>query len=140
MIEFTVWGNPQGKKRPRFARQGNYVRTYTDKETINYENLVKLSYLEQSKVKYMGNEALGVSIKIFQSIPKSTSKKKANEMLMGEIRPNKKPDPDNCIKSILDGLNGVSFRDDSQIVHLDCDKYYSNEPRVEVKIWEVNYE
>lgn len=137
IINFTVWGNPQGKKRPRFARQGNYVRTYTDKETINYENLVKLSYLEQSKVKYMGNEALSVSITIYQQIPKSTSKKKSNEMLMGEIRPNKKPDLDNVIKSILDGLNGVAFRDDSQIVHIDCDKHYSNEPSVVVIIKEL---
>ncbi len=140
MIEFVVWGNVRGKGRPKFTRVGKYVRTYTDKETVSYENLVKLSYLEQSKIKYMEDEALSVSIKIFQQIPKSTSKKKANEMLMGVIRPNKKPDPDNVIKAILDGLNGVAFRDDSQIVHLDCDKYYSNEPRVEVKIWEVNYE
>lgn len=137
MIEFVVNGNPRGKGRPKFTRQGNFVNTYTDKETASYENLVRLSYLEAKQEKYIGNEALSVSIKIFQQIPKSISKKKANEMVCGNIKPTKKPDPDNVIKAILDGLNGVAFRDDSQIVHLDCDKYYSYEPRVEVIIKEL---
>lgn len=34
-IEFTVFGEPQGKARPRFTRMG---RAYTPKKTADYES------------------------------------------------------------------------------------------------------
>ena len=44
-----------------------------------------------------------------------------------------KPDIDNILKIIFDGLNAVAFTDDAHIVHLnDCGKWYSVRPRVEV--------
>ena len=65
---------------------------------------------------------------------KSTSKKKRQQMLAGLIRPTKKPDLDNVIKSILDALNKVAYHDDTQIVSLSVEKFYSDSPRVEVAI------
>ena len=46
-VKFTVCGEPKGKGRPRFAKVGNYTKTYTPKETASYENLVKLEYQRQ---------------------------------------------------------------------------------------------
>ena len=40
-IAFTV----PGKQRPRFSRQGTAVRTYTPRQTAEYERLVKDSYI-----------------------------------------------------------------------------------------------
>lgn len=53
------------------------------------------------------------------------------------IRPTKKPDMDNIIKIIADALNGIAYYDDSQIVDTAVRKFYSDEPRVVVKISEV---
>ena len=42
--------------------------------------------------------------------------------------PLKKPDIDNCIKVILDSLNGIAYKDDSQVVSLKIEKYYADKP------------
>jgi Holliday junction resolvase RusA-like endonuclease len=137
MISFTVYGEPKGKGRPRFRRMGNFVQTYSSEVTINYENLVKMSFIENCQERYLDSQPLDVDIVIYQSIPSSTSKKKQKEMEEGNLRPTKKPDCDNIIKAILDGLNKVAYKDDTQIVKLSCEKFYSNEPRVEILIKEL---
>lgn len=67
-------------------------------------------------------------------IPKSTSKKKRKEMLEHRLRPTVKPDLDNVAKLIYDALNGVAWYDDNAIVDARVQKFYSDEPRVEVSI------
>ena len=47
-IKFTVLGEPQGKGRPKFSRQGGFVKTYTPDKTVLYENLIRTEYLRQS--------------------------------------------------------------------------------------------
>ncbi len=39
-IKFTIDGQPCSKQRPRFARQGRFVKTYNPKQTAEYENWV----------------------------------------------------------------------------------------------------
>ena len=46
-VKFTVLGTPVGKGRPRFSRQGQFVRTYTPDKTVNYETLVRMEYEQQ---------------------------------------------------------------------------------------------
>ena len=60
--------------------------------------------------------------------------KKKNQMNLGQIKATKKPDIDNVIKSVLDGLNGVAYEDDKQVVKLTANKYYGVQPRVEITI------
>ena len=140
-MQFTVYGEPVAKGRPKFSRQGNFVRSYTPTKTTNYENLVKLSYAEACRG--LNNPLEGeVSMRIdaFFSIPKSTSKKKRELMNTGLINHTKRPDADNIAKAICDALNKVAYADDSQIVHLEVNKYYSDIPRVEITIEEVLHE
>ncbi|MBR5795603.1 MAG: RusA family crossover junction endodeoxyribonuclease [Erysipelotrichaceae bacterium] len=135
-MRFTVYGNPVAKGRPKFRKQGSFVKTYTPEKTLNYENLVKISFdMCEEKAKLEGQ--LKVTMMVYCTIPKSTSKKKKELMLTGKIRPTKKPDLDNITKSILDALNGRAFDDDKQVVSLTINKYYSAIPRVEVEISEV---
>ena len=61
-------------------------------------------------------------------------KKKIELMEKGEIRPTIKPDLDNCVKIVADSLNGIAYKDDSQIVSVVADKYYSDTPRLELRI------
>ncbi|MFR7590254.1 MAG: RusA family crossover junction endodeoxyribonuclease [Longibaculum sp.] len=136
-MEFIIYGEPKAKGRPRFVNRGKFVSTYTPKETLNYENLVKISFDSQIEDKYVIQGEIKATIKAFFSIPKSTSKKKEKSMLEGNIKPTKKPDCDNIAKTILDALNGIAYRDDSQIVELNVEKYYSHEPRVEVEVLEI---
>lgn len=140
-MNFTVFGDPKAKGRPRFARRGAFISTYTDKNTLAYESLVKFAYLEScGNCPQMLEGGVSMRIDAFFSIPKSTSKKKAKLMQDGDIKHIKKPDIDNLCKSILDGLNKVAFKDDSQIVSLVANKYYSDTPRVEITINDMKEE
>ena len=137
-IEFTIPGEPVAKGRPNFSRQGNFVRAYTPEKTTNYETLVRFLYCEKAKgEQFPSDMQLKITIKAYLSIPKSVSKKKQAGMASGAIRPIKRPDTDNIVKAVLDGLNTVAFRDDSQVVEISAGKWYSDEPRAEIIIEEV---
>jgi Holliday junction resolvase RusA-like endonuclease len=51
--------------------------------------------------------------------------------------PTTKPDADNVVKAVFDGLNGVAFRDDVQVVDLRVRKRYSATPAVRVQLQAV---
>lgn len=134
-IEFTVPGEPRGKGRPRVCRNDH---TYTPKETASYENLVKLEYERQCPLKrFEPGTMLKMSIAAYYKIPKSASKVKRRKMLLGDLRPTKKPDMDNVIKIIADSLNSLAYHDDAQIVSAVVDKYYDDVPRVDVYLEDV---
>lgn len=130
MIKVVIPGEPKGKARPRMSTKTG--RAYTPKETVNYENWVKLCYQDQGK-EYLEGQ-INASIVAYYSIPKSTSKKKMALMLNGELRPTKKPDLDNIVKGVLDSLNGIAYKDDSQVVKVVTEKFYAEQPRVELQL------
>lgn len=117
----NIPGKPIGKARPKFSRQGNFVKTYTPEKTVNYENWVKMCWMNSGQEKMRGN-IIAVIVARFM-IPQSFSKKKRNEL--NEKPCPKKPDCDNIAKSILDALNGIAYDDDAQIVDLSVSKVYS---------------
>lgn len=133
--KFTIPGEPQGKGRPRFAGKGK--KPMTPDDTVFYENLVKVEYQRQCHgIKFPEDAQLDIRITAYFKTPsvKSTSKKKMAAMLGHKIRPTKKPDVDNIFKVVADSLNGIAYRDDSQIVDGMVRKFYSDEPRVVVTI------
>lgn len=137
-VKFTVLGGPVGKGRPRFRNAGNFVQTYTPKETVSYENLVKLEYRRQCNDFKFGKETpVDMRITAYYAIPKSASKKKRALMLERKIRPIKKPDSSNVVKSIEDALNGIAYHDDTQIVDSQIRRFYGEDPKVVVTIQEA---
>ena len=140
MMKFTVLGIPVAKGRPKFAKRGNFVTSYTPQDTVNYENLVRLSYQQSCNELRVLQGEVSMKIDAFFPIPKSTSKKKHQLMAIGAIQYTKKPDADNVAKAICDALNKIAYVDDSQIVSLEVNKYYSDVPRAEITITEVKHE
>lgn len=133
MISFTIPGKPVAQGRPRAARRGNRIMMYDPKPSKDYKE-----YVAKIAKEYAPEEpteaALGVRMKIYREIPKSTTKKDRKLINEGLKRPVVRPDTDNYTKAILDALNGIIYKDDSQIVDLKASKYYSDDPRVEIKI------
>lgn len=126
-----------GKGRPKFARRGKFVSTYTPQTTASYENLVKLCY-EQASEGYTLTGEISASITAYYPIPNSAGKKRTQAMRAGQERPTKKPDADNVAKIVLDSLNALAYPDDSAVVELRVMKFYSDTPRVEVEISEID--
>ena len=129
----TIPGEPKAKARPRMSTKTG--RAYTPGTTIQYENWVKACFMEQCGIKLEGE--IKATISCYFGIAKSTTKKKREQMLEGAIRPTKKPDLDNIAKSILDSLNDVAYKDDSQVVSLTIEKYYGEQPCVVLKLEEL---
>lgn len=130
MIHFVIPGEPKAKARPRVTTKGI---TYTPKSTVEYENWVKQCYLVKHGQTMLEGE-IKATIKAYFGMPKSISQKRKKLMIDGKVRPTKKPDTDNIAKSVLDSLNGIAYRDDSAVVALQVDKYFDENPRVEVTL------
>lgn len=137
MITFIVPGEARGKGRPRFARQGKFVRTYTDDRTASFENLVALFASQAMGARPLIEGPASVRMDIHVGIPASWSKKKRAAALAGNLRPTGKPDLDNCAKLVLDAINGVVWRDDKQVAALTITKQYAEIPRTEVAVQEM---
>lgn len=108
--EFTIPGNPRSKGR---ARKGQ-GKVFTPKETVVYERNVGLVGLVNRPRGWPMDAEYSVSVVAYYG---------------DRIR----RDIDNIAKSILDGLNGVSWDDDWRIVELFIRRDYDKaQPRVEV--------
>lgn len=134
MISFIVPGAVVGKGRPRFARRGNFVTTYTPDKTASYENLVKVKAEEAMQGNALLDGAVSVDIELKISPPSSWSQKKQQQALSGLIYPTNKPDLDNCAKGIFDAMNNIVFRDDKQVVKLTITKFYASIPMAKVEV------
>lgn len=129
MITFKIDGQPQGKARPRFTKSGH---TYTPEKTKAYEEAVAWAY--KSAGGKINGGYVTVNIAAFYKIPKSITKEKRGLIEKGLLKPSVKPDIDNVVKAVLDGLNGVAYCDDAQVIRMSATKAYSTEPSVVVEV------
>lgn len=127
-IEFCVPGVPIPKGRPRLGRG----HAYTPKRTVEAENAVRSVAKLAEVIPLVG--PLIVCLDFYLPIPKYWNKSKTQSAMLGTLRPAGRPDVDNLCKLVLDGLNEIAFTDDCQIVDLTCRKWYSIEPRTQVRI------
>lgn len=134
--QFEIEGKIKGKGRPRFSNCGGFVKTYTPADTASYENLIKVQF-RITCGKWYSEMPLKMKITAIHGIPKSTSKKDRARMLSGELKPTKKPDFDNICKIICDALNGIAYKDDTQVVELKMQKVYGELEKVIVEIEEL---
>lgn len=130
---FKVYGEPVAKGRPRFTRQG---RAYTPKKTHDYESEVAA----MAKAAMGSSEPLETPVAVYVyvtfPIPQSYSKKRTEACLNGFERYTKRPDLDNCVKAVTDGMNGVVYKDDSQITSIHATKVYGTTAMVEIYVKE----
>jgi Holliday junction resolvase RusA-like endonuclease len=127
-----VPGKPIAKKRPRFARRGKFVVTYNDQETEEGKWLLSARGQITRKIQ---DGPIVLNCNFEMPIPKGQAKK----ILKGDDRWHvKKPDLDNLLKFVKDCLNGEAWADDSQVVSVWAEKYYSDDPRTIIQITEAS--
>jgi len=124
-MEFTIFGVPVPKGRPRVACRGKFATMYTPKETRQAEeDFIRQSAEHKPKKPLEGS--LGVMLWFYKKKPKSYPKKVTQWTT--------KPDIDNLTKLALDAMNGLFYHDDAQIIELYVVKKYDEIPRTEVNI------
>lgn len=137
-VKFTVLGEAHGKGRPRVVSRNGFSRAYTPKQTVLYENLIRVEYeIQTESYRFSDGAFLEMRLDVYHGIPKSVSKKRREQLLSNEIRPIRKSDCDNILKCFGDAIQGIAYKDDTQIVECKVYKWYSDEPRVEVTIKEL---
>lgn len=132
-MKLTFEIEPVEQARPRATRMGKGIRLYDPKKVSVYKKqLAMMCQIQYKKEPLTG--PLIVGLKFYRHIQSSVSKKERKLRLSGIHRPIVKPDTDNYIKSTLDGLNGLLWEDDNQIIKIVAEKYYSDRPRIEIKV------
>ena len=114
LLEFTVPGNPVPKARPRVLRSGI---TYTPKTTKVYEARIAWTAKAAWDGQIMTQNGLGLWVRFGLEAMR--------------------PDLDNLVKAVLDGLEGVIYRNDRQIWHIDASmmRVTTTPGFTEVELW-----
>ena len=132
-LRIVVPGEPVAKGRARLGVVRGHAVAYTPAKTRHYEDIVREQAVQQFGTRQpLRDVALTLRATFFRGIPASWSKAKREAALLGTLRPTGRPDLDNMVKAITDGLNGVAYHDDAQIVEATVAKFYSLDPRVDV--------
>lgn len=136
-INITVPGPPIPKGRPRAAVIAGQPRLYTPKKTQDYERTIG-----QWARRAMGNRPpmsgpVIVAVVSLFPIPASRPKYEKRAIRNGLAWCCNQSDVDNLAKSALDGINGIVFEDDRQVIELISRKDYANEGRLLIRVEQV---
>lgn len=117
MTSLTIPLAPYPAPRPRFSKYGTYnPKKYTDhKKAISA--LAKGVFTPTEK-------PVKLIVFFYMPIPESWSKKKKLESV-GKYHIFR-PDADNLLKTIKDALNGIAYKDDSQVAITVTHKIYAD--------------
>lgn len=139
-VTIEIAGPPPSKGRPRSriqtGRSGHqFVNIYTPAATRSAENDVG----REGRRAMAGRPPLECALKVeflaVFPVPASWSKKKRQAALSGDLRPTGKPDWDNIGKLASDALNGICWKDDSQLVDVRTQKFYGERPFLHIEIY-----
>lgn len=130
-IRIEIGGKPEAKGRGRVGKLADGRATvFTPAHTRKYETRVRDAAYAAMEGRPPLEGAIFLEMKVYLPVPNSMAKKYVALALAGDIRPLTKPDIDNYVKSAMDGLNTIVFKDDNQVVALHAEKLYGAIPRM----------
>lgn len=134
IIDFVVKGKPQGKGRHRSAVTKNgKVRTYTPPKTVRYEKDIAQAFrIEEHSRRFVWPLDCVYHLRViaYFPVPKSWTKTRKQKAYNRELHPTVVPDGDNILKAVADGLNGLAWQDDRQVIIQEVKKMYVKEDMV----------
>lgn len=125
MITFMVHGQPVAKGRARFVCVRGKPIAYPDTNTTQYEGLVALEAVRAFRGQSMPIEGpVSVELVAVMKRPKSRMRKKDLDQRERDTR---KPDTDNILKAVVDGLvvSGV-IEDDACVWSMRAEKWMAD--------------
>jgi Holliday junction resolvase RusA-like endonuclease len=143
-ISLLIPGQPVAKNRPRFARAGKGVRTYSDQgDEEQLWVMVARQQLKKLAVRRFSG-AVAMNVVFWMKRPSNhfgTGKNSGILKASSPATPVIRPDTDNFLKHVMDCLNHCEvWQDDSYVVGIDARKRYAlpgTEPRTELILREV---
>lgn len=142
-VAFEITGKPghKGRHRSRIVfpadrKKPPFVHHYADPETEKYEALLAEVGALHMRGRAPSEQPLAILVHAFCRVPDSWSRREREQAIAGAIRPTSRPDSDNYLKVVQDALNGVCYRDDSQIVDARVIKRYDERPGMRIELRE----
>jgi Holliday junction resolvase RusA-like endonuclease len=129
-LSFTIPGKLSGKARIR--TQGRHF--FMDDKTRSAEGVIRHYASEAMKGKELFEGPVLLNVTMWQLIPQSWSNKKK----LAASYATGKPDLDNIAKSLADAMNGIVFRDDSQIASLHITRHYGTVEKAVVTVQQLS--
>lgn len=127
-----ILGDPIPLMRHRSFLCGKHIRSFDpqtkQKEQVRWQ-------LRSQFTDELITVPIALEVKFYMKIPKSTSKVRTKEMIQGKIHHIKRPDIDNLLKFVLDCMNGVIFKDDSQVCVIHAEKIYAEKGHTIIRIF-----
>ena len=124
-LYFRVDGTPISKARARVLRSG---RSYTPARTKAAEDKIAIFAKQAMMGKWVTTDK-PVNLILTFVMPRPKNHYRSN----GKVKPQFaglthiiRPDLDNMVKLVKDALNGIAWKDDSQIVSLNAVKIYEH--------------
>lgn len=136
VLSITIPGIPVAKGRPRLSTINGQARAFTPAKTRKYEDLIRQAGADAMAGRDLLEGALAVEVRAYVAMPNALKGAKRLAAIEGSLRPTTRPDVDNYAK-VIDGLNGVAWHDDKQVVTLVVTKHYSERPRLELSVEEM---
>lgn len=118
----------------RMTGRGKFVKSNAQRY-LAYKETIEWQTKAQMKNKELITGPIAVNVLFHMPIPKNLSKKKKDESI-GKYHI-KRPDTDNLIKGVFDALNNLVWKDDNQVCKIAAKKIYSESPRIEIEINEL---
>lgn len=136
MLDFNFETKPKAIQSFRFTKSG---RKYQPVEVLEYKKFIALNAkIQLPKDFKMFENGVAISIRFVFPPLKSWSKKKIKNLQNGiKIYKITRPDTDNLMKGFFDSLNGIIYKDDSQIVKIEAEKIYDFPPRIEMCVCDI---
>lgn len=122
MTGFEIKIAPMGAVR--MTQRGKWVKPNA-KRYLDYKQIISLEAKRHFAEPLEG--PVEVAIHFYLKQPKKMPK--------GRTRPTVKPDIDNLIKGVFDGMNKIAWKDDAQVVKVVSHKLYDDEPRISVYVF-----
>jgi Holliday junction resolvase RusA-like endonuclease len=140
---FEIQGEPHAKQRhrsriifPTDPRKKAFIHNYPHPETEAYEKMLKEYAALLMRKREPTLNPVALLVHAFRRVPESWSAKDKRAALMGGIVPTARPDGDNYLKAAQDALNGIVYRDDSQIVDARVIKRFNERPAMRIEVRE----
>lgn len=118
-VSYFVHGRPIGQARARATNKGGFARIHSDPESgsARQEHIAAFNAATRGVISAPHEGPVTCEITLFHQVPqKWWSGKNCT----------RKPDVDNVAKLVLDALNAVAYRDDSQVNDLVVSKGWAD--------------
>lgn len=136
MLLFTINVVPEAQKQTRFSFKHGIHSYNPSQKYIDYCKWQIKAFAPAVPLE----GPIDLTMYFFLTIPKSTSGVQKRQMINGKIMHMKKPDLDNLAYAITNAMKGIIYGDDSQVVKMCMQKMYAENPRIVVKVRNLNDE